>query len=90
MEMVGRAAHGQPMERLPTSRSVEQHHPVEHVRIEQVRERADGVGEVDEPVPEGPRSDILGKIVAEGEVRRCADLDRRLDLARQVFLREGS
>ena len=45
---------------------------------------ADGVGEIHEPVVEGPLSDIVVKNEAEGEVGRLAGLERRRDRRRML------
>ena len=61
-------------------------HPGERVRIEQVREVADGVREVHEPILEGPLADVVVQAEAEGEVGRLAGLERRHDLVRKLLL----
>ena len=66
--------------------ALRQRHPGEHIRIEQVRKVADGVGEVHEPIVEGPLSDVVDEQEAEGEVGRLADLERRRDLPRELLL----
>jgi hypothetical protein len=79
VNVVGHAAHRQPVQGFLPGASVEPPFPAEHVRIEHVGKVADGVREIHEPVVEGPWSDMVVKIVAEGEVRRLAGLERRID-----------
>jgi hypothetical protein len=86
VNVVGRTAHRQPVKGFLPRACVEPHGPAEHVRIEQVGKVADGVREIHEPVVGGPWSDIVVKIVAEGEVRRLASLKRRLDRLRMLRL----
>ncbi len=54
VDVVGRAAHRQRVQRPLPGLPVEQRQPGERVRIEQVREVADGVGEVHEPIVKCP------------------------------------
>ena len=46
---------------------------------------ADGVGEVHEPIVEGPLRDIAGNAYAEREIGRLARLQRRLELVRELL-----
>jgi hypothetical protein len=86
VEVVGRAAHRQRVQRPLPDFLVEENKPGECVRIEQVREVADGVGDVDEPTVESPLGDVVAGAEAEGEVGRLAGLERCHDLVPKFIL----
>jgi hypothetical protein len=79
VDVVADLAHRQAVEGLLPGACVEQHGPVELMWIEQIREVANGVGEIHQPILEGPLRNIGVKPEAEGEVGWPPDLDRPLD-----------
>ncbi len=60
--------------------------PGERIRIEQVREGSDDIGEISQPVLDRPETDIALQVDTEREVGRLASLERRLELARKLIL----
>jgi hypothetical protein len=86
VEVVGRAAHRQRVER-PSSRLLIQSYPrSERVRIEQIREVADGVGEIDEPIVESPFGDIVAKEEVKGKIGWLAGLECCHDIVLKFVL----
>jgi pimeloyl-ACP methyl ester carboxylesterase len=83
---VGRKSHRQQIETTPPRRPIEQGDRIERIRIEEVREVADGVGKIDQVPLLGPLLVVVGVDDAEGEVGRPAGLDRRHDLVRKLLL----
>ena len=71
------AAHRAPFGRLRIAPG----DPGERIRIEQVREGPNSVGEIGQPVVDRPLADLILQRDTEGEVGRPAGLDRRLQLA---------
>ena len=70
--MVDRVSHRQRIESLLPGFPVEEHLAFERIGIEDVREMADGVREVHQPIVEGPFPDILNNPKAKNEVGRVA------------------
>jgi hypothetical protein len=73
--MVGRAPHRQRVQLPLPGLLIQQRPPGERVGIEQAREGSDGIGEIHEPIVEGPWRDGAAKPQAEREVRRLAGFD---------------
>jgi hypothetical protein len=78
VDVVGHPTNRQPVESPLLGLLVEQHIPGERVRIEEVREQPDDVGEVDELIVEGPFRDVAGNPYTERKVGRAVFLHRRL------------
>jgi hypothetical protein len=82
VDVVGRAADRQAVNRLLSSLRIEQRHALEGIRVEQVRKVADRLREGHKPVVERPFRDVLRVVDAVGEVRRLPALERRQNLSR--------